>query len=69
MGPGVVINVREQAKNDSNYQVTTGDLQKWEKNNGEIPQGKGSCKKNIAKFIRPLPSEIKIFGGWNWLVY
>ncbi|XP_064648527.1 isatin hydrolase-like [Lineus longissimus] len=39
IGPGVIINVQEQAKNNPDYAVTPGDIKNWEKKYGRIPEG------------------------------
>ncbi|XP_060072502.1 isatin hydrolase-like [Ylistrum balloti] len=39
MGPGVVINVKANAANDIDYQVTDQDLMAWEEKHGRIPNG------------------------------
>jgi kynurenine formamidase len=39
IGPAVVIDVRTQAAQDIDYQVTVADLEAWEKQHGQIPPG------------------------------
>ncbi|MBM3791199.1 MAG: cyclase family protein [Acidobacteria bacterium] len=38
-GPGVLVDVQQQAAADRDYQVTEGDLTAWETRNGRIPDG------------------------------
>jgi kynurenine formamidase len=38
VGPAVVIDVAAQSERDADYQVTTGDLQRFEQEHGPIPQ-------------------------------
>jgi len=38
-GAGIVIDVTKQSEANRDYQVTTADLQAWEKRNGPIPPG------------------------------
>jgi kynurenine formamidase len=38
-GAAVVVNVSAQAQKDPDYQVTTADLQAWEKKHGRVPKG------------------------------
>jgi len=38
-GPGILVDVRSQAANDRDYQITAGDLQAWEEEHGQIPDG------------------------------
>ena len=39
IAPLVVLDVTSDAKNDPDYRVSVEDLARWEKTNGEIPQG------------------------------
>ncbi|XP_059156914.1 isatin hydrolase-like [Physella acuta] len=39
VGPGVVIDVRQQVKNNPDYRVTVADLQRYERRYGRIPDG------------------------------
>lgn len=39
MGEAVVINVKEKAAKDRDYQVSVEDLKDWESRNGRIPEG------------------------------
>ena len=39
MGAAIVIDVTKQSESNRDYQVTTADLQNWEKLNGRIPAG------------------------------
>ena len=39
MGPGVVINIVDKAKENPNYAITIDDVKKWESKNGKIPKG------------------------------
>ena len=39
VGPGVIIDVRQQASEDPDYRVTIGDLKQWERRYGKIPKG------------------------------
>lgn len=39
MGAAIVIDVTKQSESNRDYQVTTADLQNWEKVNGRIPAG------------------------------
>lgn len=39
MGAAVVIDISKQSESNRDYQVTTADLQNWEKINGRIPEG------------------------------
>src|SRR5699024_10107587 len=38
-GYAVVVDVREAAKNEKDYQISTDDLKNWEDEYGEIPEG------------------------------
>jgi kynurenine formamidase len=38
-GPGVVIDVRDKVAKDSDYRLTTADIQSWESRHGRIPAG------------------------------
>jgi kynurenine formamidase len=38
-GPAAVIDVRDEAANDSDYRLTTARVEKWEAAHGKIPQG------------------------------
>ncbi|KAL4222393.1 hypothetical protein ACF0H5_018432 [Mactra antiquata] len=39
IGPGVIINVKKQAKEDPDYRVQISDLKAWEGRHGAIPDG------------------------------
>lgn len=39
IGPGVVVDVRDAAKSNPDYQVAIADLLKWERRHGKIPTG------------------------------
>lgn len=39
MGQAIVVDVRQQCKENADYQITADDFQKWEKANGAIPKG------------------------------
>lgn len=39
IGPAVVIDVRIQAAKDADYRLSVADLETWEKQHGQIPQG------------------------------
>ena len=39
IGPAVVVNISEKAAKDPDYRLSVNDLQKWERDNGEIPDG------------------------------
>ncbi len=39
MGPGVLIDVTQQAAANADYLVTIADIQNWERRNGKIPAG------------------------------
>ncbi len=39
IGPAVVIDVQAQAAKDPDYRVSVADLEAWEKQHGQIPQG------------------------------
>ncbi|KAK3576185.1 hypothetical protein CHS0354_001204 [Potamilus streckersoni] len=38
-GPGIIINIKDKAANDSDYQVNVDDLMNWESKYGRIPNG------------------------------
>lgn len=38
-GPGIMVDVRNQATNDRDYLISVEDLQNWEEENGRIPDG------------------------------
>jgi len=37
VGPAIVVDVREAASANADYQITTSDLERWEQQNGTIP--------------------------------
>jgi kynurenine formamidase len=39
VGEGVVVSVKEEVEGSKDYQITVGDFEKWEKENGRIPEG------------------------------
>ncbi len=39
IGEGIVVDVKRQAAADRDYQITVGDLQRWEAEHGPIPDG------------------------------
>lgn len=39
IGPGILVDVRSQAADDRDYQITVEDLQSWESAHGPIPDG------------------------------
>lgn len=39
VGPGVIINVKEKAKKNPDYQVIRSDFEEWEQKHGRIPDG------------------------------
>ena len=39
MGPGIVVDVTSQCKNNSDYLITAGDFKNWERRNGKIAAG------------------------------
>ena len=58
--PAVVIDVQEQVAADNDYEITVGDIEKWEKNYGPIPAG-AAVLANTG-FARFWPSRLEYLG-------
>ena len=39
IGPAIIVDVAAQCANNSDYQISIGDFQAWEKSNGVLPEG------------------------------
>ncbi len=60
MGAAVVIDVTKQSAANRDYQVTTADLQNWEKQNGKLPPG--SILLMRTGFGKYYPDRVKYMG-------
>ncbi|VDI38066.1 Hypothetical predicted protein [Mytilus galloprovincialis] len=39
VGPGVIVNVKEKARNNPDYRISLNDIKEWEEKYGKIPDG------------------------------
>ncbi|VDH99633.1 Hypothetical predicted protein [Mytilus galloprovincialis] len=84
VGPGVIIDVKDKVKNDLDYRVTVADIEKWEENNGRIPNGaivimnsgwheRYPDKKRVFNTEDPIDTKTFHFPSWHedtvaWMV-
>jgi kynurenine formamidase len=72
-GPGVVIDVREEAAKDPDYRLTVARVKKWEAEHGQIPKGAiavlrtgwGSRVPDVARYRNMDSNKVMHFPGYS----